>query len=56
VPGVFIASCKLAGLVITEFNTDRDAHGTLAHRFIAVVAKALEKEMIKSGKERRMCA
>ncbi len=49
--GLFIASCNLAGLVINEFNAGRDAGGTLAHRFVAVVAKALEKEMIKSGKE-----
>jgi arginase len=40
---VFIASRKLAGLVITEFNADRDADGTLAHRFVDAVAKAMEK-------------
>jgi arginase len=39
---VFVASRKLAGLVITEFNADRDADGTLAHRFVDAVAKALE--------------
>ena len=39
--GVFIASRKLAGLVITEFNAERDADGTLAHRFVDAVAKAL---------------
>jgi hypothetical protein len=54
--GEFIASRKLAGLVINEFNADRDAGGTLAHRFVNVVAKALENEMIKSGNKRRMCA
>jgi len=40
---VFVASRKLAGLVITEFNADRDADGTLAHRFVDAVAKALEE-------------
>jgi len=40
---VFIASRKFAGLVITEFNADRDADGTLAKRFVDAVAKALEK-------------
>ncbi len=39
---VFVASRKLAGLVITEFNADRDADGTLAHRFVDAVVKALE--------------
>lgn len=40
---VFTASRKLAGLVITEFKADRDADGTLAHRFVDAVAKALEE-------------
>ena len=40
---VFIASRKLAGLVITEFNADRDTDGTLARRFVDAVAKALEE-------------
>ena len=40
---VFVASRKLAGLVITEFNAGRDADGTLAHRFVDPVAKALEE-------------
>lgn len=40
---VFIASRKLAGLVLTEFNADCDADGTLAHRFVDAVAKALEE-------------
>jgi arginase len=39
---VFTASRKLAGLVITEFNADRDADGMLALRFVYAVAKALE--------------
>ena len=40
---VFIVSCKLAGLVINEFNADRDADGLLAHRFVDAVVKALEE-------------
>ena len=44
--GVFIASRKLAGLVITEFNADRDADGTLARRFVDAVAKALGRSFI----------
>lgn len=39
--GVFVTSGKLAGLVITEFNAERDADGTLARRFVDAVAKAL---------------
>lgn len=38
---VFVSSSKLAGLVITEFNADRDPDGTLAQRFVDGVAKAL---------------
>jgi len=41
---------KFAGLVITEFNADRDTDGTLARRFVDAVAKVLEKKVIKSGK------
>ncbi len=40
---VFVASRKLAGLVITEFNAHRDANGMLARRFVDAVAKALEE-------------
>ncbi|MHC4791198.1 MAG: arginase family protein [Planctomycetota bacterium] len=40
----FIASPKFAGLVITEFNADRDADGMLAGRLVDAVAKALKKE------------
>lgn len=40
---VFTASRKFAGLVITEFNADRDTDGTLAVRFVDAVAKVLEK-------------
>ncbi len=39
---VFLASEKLAGLVITEFNADRDPDGKLAHRFVDAVGSALE--------------
>jgi arginase len=39
---VFLASDKLAGLVITEFNADRDADGTQAWRLVEAVANALE--------------
>ena len=42
--GVFIASRKLAGLVITEFNAERDADGMLADRFVDAVAKALAEK------------
>jgi len=41
---VFVAGDKLAGLVITEFNADYDADGTLARRFVAAVVKALEDD------------
>ena len=47
---VFIARRKFAGLVITEFNADRDTDGTLARRFVDAVAKVLGKKVIKSGK------
>ena len=40
---VFLASDKLAGLVITEFNADRDADGTQARRLVEALAKALEE-------------
>lgn len=39
---VFIASPKSAGLVITEFNAERDKDGTLAQRFVNRVIKTLE--------------
>ena len=41
--GVFVNSRKFAGLVIIEFNADRDEDGALAHRFVDTVAKTLEK-------------
>ena len=41
--GVFVASRKLAGLVITEFNADRDSDGALASRFVDAVAKVLDE-------------
>jgi arginase len=40
---VFVASQKLAALVITEFNADHDPEGTLAARLVDAVAKSLEK-------------
>lgn len=40
---VFIASSKLVGLVVTEFNADHDAEGILARRFVDAIAKVLEK-------------
>jgi len=40
---VFITSRKFAGLVITEFNANRDADGMHARRFVKAVAKVLEK-------------
>ena len=40
---VFIASRKFVGLVITEFNADRDADGMIARRFVDALAKALEE-------------
>ena len=40
---VFVNSRKLAGMVITEFNADRDADGALAHRLVDAVAKTLEE-------------
>lgn len=39
---VFVGSRKLAGLVITEFNVDRDPDGALARRFVDAVAEVLE--------------
>lgn len=39
---VFTASRKLAALVITEFNADRDVDGMLALRLVNAVANALE--------------
>ena len=39
----FVASPKLAGLIITEFNVNRDPDGTLARRLVDAVAKALEE-------------
>ncbi len=41
---VFVNSRKLAGMVITEFNTDRDVDGALAHRLVDAVAKTLERK------------
>jgi arginase len=38
---IFAASRKFAALVITEFNTHRDADGMLARRLVEAVAKAL---------------
>ena len=38
---VFVASPKFAGLVITEFNVDRDEDGTLARRLVESIAEAL---------------
>ncbi len=40
---IFVASRKFAALVITEFNTYRDADGMLAQRFVEAFAKALEE-------------
>ena len=40
---VFIASRKLVGLVVTEFNADHDAEGILARRFVDAIAKVLKK-------------
>ncbi len=39
---VFISSPKFAGLVITEFNPERDKDGTLAQRFVEGVVRTLE--------------
>ncbi len=39
---IFTTSPKLAGLVITEFNVERDPDGALARRFVEAVAKALK--------------
>jgi arginase len=39
---VFASSSKFAGLVITEFNPDRDPFGTLARRFVEAVVGVLE--------------
>ena len=38
---VFVASPKFAGLVITEFNVDRDTDGSLARRLVESIAEAL---------------
>jgi arginase len=38
---VFAASPKLAGIVITEVNPDRDADGRLLNRFVTSVVEAL---------------
>ena len=40
---VFVASKKLAGLVLTEFNAGRDADGTIARRFVDAVVNVLER-------------
>lgn len=39
---VFISSPKFAGLVITEFNPERDEDGTQAQRFVEGVVRTLE--------------
>ena len=39
---VFISSPKFAGLVITEFNADRDKDGTLSQQFINGVIRTLK--------------
>lgn len=39
VKSLLIATSKLAGLVITQFNADRDAGGKFSHRFFDGVAK-----------------
>ncbi len=41
---VFVNSPKFAGLVITEFNVDRDEDGTLARRLVEAVAEALKEK------------
>lgn len=38
----FVAGRKFAGLVITEFNADRDADGSLARRLVNAVVKVLK--------------
>ena len=40
---VFIASRKLVGLVVTEFNADYDAEGIQARQFVDTFVKVLEK-------------
>lgn len=40
---VFVASKKLAGLVLIEFNAGRDADGTIARRFVDAVVNVLER-------------
>ena len=39
---VFVSSPRFAGLVITEFNAERDAAGTCAERLVAAVTEALQ--------------
>jgi hypothetical protein len=38
---MFVSSPKFIGLVITEFNADRDADGTLAMRLVENLADVL---------------
>jgi arginase len=39
---IFISNPKFAGLVITEFNAERDENGTLSRRFVNSVVRTLE--------------
>jgi len=40
--GVFVANPRFAGLVITEFNANRDPDGALAGQFVAALAKVMQ--------------
>ena len=46
---VFIASPKFTGLVITEFNADRDPDGILARRLVNAVAKVFANALEERG-------
>ena len=41
-PNLFVASPKLAALVITEINPDHDPDGLLIRRFVDALAESLE--------------
>ena len=47
---VFAGSPRLAGLVVTEFNPDRDLDGLLAQRFTQALADALSAGEGKAGR------
>jgi len=43
---VFASSHKFAGLVITEFNADRDVDGSLAHKLVSAITSAFHERNV----------